>query len=508
MTNDVVVFPNHAENIRFSWRTRYFFLTHKIAIETGSTFPLDFLRGVMKEDEVRGNLIYTELYLFGFNFHLETPLPLYPSDVLNRDRVLISLDQGPFMMGKVKNKKLRKLFHDLEVMVTSDLNGMSYERLLAFSGMRKLMFQLEDMGYVVEPWDNLQMERLGTSLLYWPEGREGLALPRFFLPFLSTLLSSDYKLIACYRRVGLRRYGDFFHLNFGKVEYLARLIGRQGLDPYETGLHQLALWTFAYRLEEAKRELNNVGLDERFLFYPVPKGLLSDAREVMNKYLAISIPFARNLTLANSFNFKDLPSNLKGEEALLDCLGIHDLSIFSSQILNQSIETYRVSGTPYREAVNPEFILRGLLDSLEKLEEPHLVTYEPSVLNAKIEKRLKENDPDGVLDALLDSRSFLSGAALKEIPGLTAYVRLQSRKYAYSNDLKVVGLRESIANLEMMKEGIMVVRGTIPFEELMRFYEATGVSPLCFLKENKMQGVDYNPYPDILLEKRKKEKER
>ncbi len=228
----------------------------------------------------------------------------------------------------------------------------------------------------------------------------------------------------------------------------------------------------------------------------------------MNKYLAISIPFARNLTLANSFNFKDLPSNLKGEEALLDCLGIHDLSIFSSQILNQSIETYRVSGTPYREAVNPEFILRGLLDSLEKLEEPHLVTYEPSVLNAKIEKRLKENDPDGVLDALLDSRSFLSGAALKEIPGLTAYVRLQSRKYAYSSDLKVVGLRESIANLEMMKEGIMVVRGTIPFEELMRFYEATGVSPLCFLKESKMQGVDYNPYPDILLEKRKKEKER
>ena len=72
MTNDVVVFPNHAENIRFSWRTRYFFLTHKIAIETGSTFPLDFLRGVMREDEIRGNLIYTELYLFGFNFHLET----------------------------------------------------------------------------------------------------------------------------------------------------------------------------------------------------------------------------------------------------------------------------------------------------------------------------------------------------------------------------------------------------------------------------------------------------
>ena len=352
------------------------------------------------------------------------------------------------------------------------------------------------------------MERLGTSLLYWPEGREGLAIPRFFLPFLSTLLSSDHRLIECYQRVGIRKYGDFFRLNFGKVEYLARLIGRQGMDPYETGLHQLALWTFAYRLEEAKRDLNNVGLDDRFLFYPIPKGLLVEARDVMNKYLAISIPFARNLTLANSYNYQDLPTNLKGEESLLSSLGIKDLSIFSGKILSQPIDTYRVSGTPYRESVNPDFILHGLLESLENLEEPHLVIYEPGKLNEKVAKRLKDNDPDGVLDALLDSKPFLSLSALKDIPGLIGYTRLHSKKYAYSKELRLVGLKESIAKLEKMKDEMLVVRGSVPFAEMMRFYESSGVSPLCYLKENKMQGVEYNPYPDILLVKKKKKSDK
>ena len=181
-----------------------------------------------------------------------------------------------------------------------------------------------------------------------------------------------------------------------------------------------------------------------------------------------------------------------------------DLSIFTEKMLSESIETYRVSGTPYREAVNPEFILRGLLDALEKLEEPNLVTYEPSKLNEKVEKRLRENDPDGIMDALLDSKPFLSASALKEIPGLLPYVKIESKKYGYSKELKIVGLKESLANVEALKDSLIVIRSSIPFEAMMRFYEATGVSPLCYLKENKMQGVDYNPYPDILLEKKKR----
>ena len=126
MSNDEVIFPNHAENIRFSWRTRYFFLSHKIAIKTGTVFPLDLIRDEIRHNDVLGLLLFQELYLFGFNFHSEEPLPLYPPDVLNKDRVLLSLDKGPFLFGRVKNKKLRKIFRDLDVMVNSDLNGMSY----------------------------------------------------------------------------------------------------------------------------------------------------------------------------------------------------------------------------------------------------------------------------------------------------------------------------------------------------------------------------------------------
>ena len=506
MSNDEVIFPNHAENIRFSWRTRYFFLSHKIAIKTGTIFPLDLLRDEIRHNDVLGMLLFQELYLFGFNFHSEEPLPLYPPDVLNKDRVLLSLDKGPFLFGRVRNKKLRKIFRDLDVMVNSDLNGMSYERLLSFTNIRFLAQKIEELGYAIEPWDNLAMERIGSTFLYWPEGREGLATPNFFLPFLSDLMSADIKLISLYRRVGLKRYGDFFHLNFGRVEFIGRLIAKQGMDPYEASLHQVALWTFVYELEEARRQLNEVNLDDRFLFYPIAKGHGEEEVAVLKKYLAVNIPFGRDLVLANAYNYKDLPTSLKGEAERLNNLEIRDLTIFTSEILNKTIDTYRVNGSPYLYALSPEFVFHGVLDSLLDLSEPHLVTYNALDLTTKVDHYLAHNEPEKALDVLFDSKPYLPQSALRKIPGILAYIQSGEGKYALDKDIKVVGLKDSLDTLAKRKERLFVRKSYVSFEAVKDFYQNSGVSPLRHLREIGYLNTDYDPFPIVMKGKKKIEK--
>jgi|GEM_PF-3405864 len=503
--DETIVFPLHAEHIRFSWKTRYFFLVHGIKIASGESFPLDYLRYAYQDDAAKGALIYEELFLYGFNFHTEKPLPLFPEDASPSDEVLLSLNKSPFPFAKVESPAFAKIIEDLEVAVMGDLNGMNYHRLLEKAPSLRLHEELSSLGYGILPWEHLEMDRRGNDFLYWPEGREGLACPNFFLPFLADLLTASPKLVSFYQRVGVRHYLDFFQLGFGQVEYMARLIAKQGMSPAEASQHQMALWSFAYDLEESKRELNAVDLDWHYLFYPTPEGVSPEERRVLSKYHFIDRPFASDLLLANAFNARDLPTPLKKDAALLEEYGFHDLSVLTKWVLFEPIDSFGAGGRKYGYALNPEFVLNAVKVSClyEGSRAPSIVAYSALDLEEKVGHFLGENNPERALDCLFDTKQYLFSSNLAKTKGLLAYILSGEGKYAYDPDLGVVGQKPSIAALKPLKERLLGFHSFLPFETLKAFYDETGISPL-LLFQDKVVSVEYDPYPVLLLEKKKK----
>lgn len=507
MNTDLVIFPAHTENIRFTWRTRYFFISHGIKIKDGNSFPLDELRRFYKNNNPEGALLYTELYLYGFSFHSEVNFGFFPKDCDPDGPVIISAEKSAFPLGKIKDKKLRKLFRDLEVMVYSDVNGMYYERLRSFLGAKNVSEMLRDIGYAITAWSKLDMESFGACFLYWPEGREGLAIPNFFVPFFADLIGADERLIRFYQRVGIKKYEDFFFLNFGRVEYMARLIAKQGMPVYEAGLHQVALWSFVYRLEEAKRALNEVGLDLRFLFLPLPKGLYPEQEEVLRKYSLISLPFGHSLDLAKAYADGYLPKEIGPIEGVLREYGIHDLTPWTIFVLKKKIDSYTLSGTSFRYASDPSLMMEVVISSLRNgIVAPKGVVSSTGERSDRINGFFSKNEPEKALSSLFGERRYLPIEEVKKIPGLIAYLLSGISAYRLDEDTGLCGSKEAISSLSMKKKELFFFPTMVPFEEILDFYESNSASPLLYLEE-KAVGLEYDPFPRLLLPKKKKERQ-
>ncbi|MBO4540753.1 MAG: hypothetical protein J5736_02120, partial [Bacilli bacterium] len=465
----------------------------------------DELRRYYQRDNREGALLYTELFLYGFSFHCEFNLGFYPPDCDPDGPVIISADKNPFPLGNVKNKKLRKLFRDLEVMVYSDVNGMYYDRLQRFLGLRGISEMLRSIGFAITAWSKLDMENFGARFLYWPVGREGLALPNFFLPFYADLISASPSLLSFYDRLGFKRFEDFLHLNFGRVEYLSRLIAKQGMSAYEAGLHQVALWAFVYRLEEAKRALNEVDLDLRFLFLPIPQGLYKEQEEVLRKYLLISLPFGHSLSLAEAYARGDLPPELENLRTVLADYGIRNLIPWTVFLLQRRIKTYSLAGSMYREANDPSLALEGAITLLKNGAGLSLGIADEEERRSKIADLLAKNDPEKALAILFAQKVYLPLEALKKIPGMVAYLKSGESSYGYDEETGLAGTLNSLKILEKRKRELFFFPHMIPFEEILHFYEESGASPLLYLEE-KAVALEYDPFPRLLLPKRKAER--
>ncbi len=505
MNQDLVLFPSHTQNIRFTWRARYFFLSRGIKIQKGSQFPLDELRRYYQADNHEGGLLYSELFLYGFSFHCEFNLGFYPPDCDPDGPVIISAEKSAFPLGSIKNKKLRRLFRDLEVMVYSDVNGMYYDRLKRFLGVNGVSAMLRGLGYAITAWSKLDMENFGARFIYWPEGREGLAMPSFFLPFLSDLIGASPALVSFYDRLGFRRYEDFLRLNFGRVEYLARLIAKQGMSPYEAGLHQVALWAFVYRLEEAKRALNEADLDLRFLFLPIPQGLYPEQEKILRKYLLISLPFGHSMSLAKSYAEGRLPEELQSLAPVLGDYGIHNLVPWTIFLLQRRIKSLSLETSYYRGANDPGLILEGALTLLKNGVGVSLDFQSEEERRAKIADALAKNDPEKGLSILFAERRFLPLETIKKIPGMAAYLSSGQSQYAFDEETGLAGLKNSLQVLDKSKRELFFFPHMIPFEEILRFYEEHNASPLLYLEE-KAVGLEYDPFPRLLLPKKKAER--
>lgn len=506
MQGEQVIFPIHAENLHFTWKTRYFFLRHKISIKSGASFPLDDLRKQYTESEELGAHIYQELFLYGFSFRPVEFIPFYPPDVMADDMVLIANAKGSFDIHAVKERKLRKIIASLDPMVSSDLNGIYLVRLEQLVGGRMLKNTLERLGYRCQAWDKLDVYSRGSGFLWWPEGREGVALPRFFIPLISTLSKADNRLLSFYKRVGLKRYGDFLNLTLARCEFISRLIMRLKLDRYHSGEEQLSLWRFVYDMEQCKRDLNEANLPLDFLYVPLANGLNEVEEKCLSKWVAGGIPYASNFDLAYAFEQKTLPDSLLGEAPLLASLNIRDLSIFSKGLLKKPIDYYRVEGSIYNFAVNPEFIMEGVISSLEMGHPLSLVSYSGKLLYDKVNKSLSQNDPEAALDYLFAARSIIPLTDLKQIPGMAAYLSANLGKYRIEADLGAVGLSESILNLSLEKQRISSA-SMVGFEYLKGIYEKYGFSLLSYLKE-KEPSIAYAPYPVLLYGRMRKKGEK
>ena len=505
MNEDRVIFPSHTGNIRFTWRARYFFLSRRIKIQEGSEFPLDELRRYYQADNHEGALLYTELFLYGFSFHCDFNLGFYPPDCDPDGPVIISADKNSFPLGSVKNKKLRKLFRDLEVMVRSDVNGMYYDRLKRFLRIPDVTSALRDAGYAITAWSKLDMENFGARFLYWPEGREGLAMPNFFLPFLSDLLGASPALLSFYDRLGIKTYEDFLHLNFGRVEYMSRLIAKQGMTSYEAGLHQVALWSFVYRLEEAKRALNEVDLDLRFLFLPIPEGLYQEQEAVLKKYLLISLPFGHSLSLAEAYARSSLPDELASLAPALSDYGIHNLIPWTIFLLSRRVKTYSLDVSYYRGSSDPGLALEGAISLLKSGIHASLDLSREEERRAKIADALAKNDPEKALAILFAQKPYLPLETIKKIPGMAAYLSSGESEYRMDEETGLVGSKNSLQLLEKKKHELFFFPHMIPFEEILHFYESSGASPLLYLEE-KAVGLEYDPFPRLMLPKKKAER--
>ena len=391
---------------------------------------------------------------------------------------------------------------------------------------------------------------------------EGIAMPYFFLRFVSYFFTASEQVLSVYESMGFKTYGDLLNLDSNCIKSIVNNVMLAGEDTYCSEIHEAELIAYCRAKERVKQSCDSLGLQLSDLFE------FSNYTQLVEQVPGLCLPTKNRPFFGYEFDsnsFRDEAIN-EDEALYLRAFGIADASVISKLILNKPITTYQLSDDymQLRAILRPFNVLSCICDCLmntcssnafgEDRElcilnfKKEINDYRKSVAmprssngerNLKIVQmresgmtleaiasRIAQSNKSGftrerirqivvkfvsrnkglirrTLKSLLAIVQFVPAEFLKCFPGASSFIEseaaVEEPVFLFDEDMMIVGRRSDI--LWLQKERTKVFAGEkLDWLRADSIYSIYGISLYCWLSKKAFL-AKYDPYPAFIIQK-------